>query len=278
MNPLFVELNRLMVKYRFKPENRLSQHFVTDQNLINRLVEEARLSSKDTVLEIGPGTGFLTRALLGSCKVVAVEADPKMVEVLRHELPQENLSLLQADFLEARLPRFTKIVSLPPYTISHDLVFMLMECEFDSAVLVFQKEFVEKLTAFPGLSEYNALAALAHYYFAPKVLVEKITPDSFFPRPQSFSSMVKLTCKKRFKPVQDEARFRKFVGCLFRFKNKALLNSLRLSYPFLKDLFGWADQKSFEKRLAAAEIPGEKVYLLGTADFVELYKSLCEAG
>lgn len=276
MNELFVELNRLMVKYRFTSEKTLSQHFVVSRELIDSLVKEARLSKQDIALEIGAGTGFLTRELLKKCPVVAVEYDEKLVEVLRGELPQERLTLIKGDFLQAKLPRFTKVVSLPPYGISHDIVFKLMGHAFDSAILVFQKEFVDKLTAFPGLSEYNALAVLANYYFVPTVVQARIVPDSFFPRPQSFSAMVKLTCKRRFKPVKDEKKFTQFVECLFRFKNKAVINSLKLSYPFLKDAFGWKIERDFQQRLEKAKIPDEKVYLLGTADFVALYKGLCE--
>ena len=276
MNELFVELNRLMVKYRFTSEKTLSQHFVVSRELIDSLVKEAKLSKQDIALEIGAGTGFLTRELLKKCPVVAVEYDKKLVEVLRGELPQERLTLLKGDFLQARLPRFTKVVSLPPYGISHGIVFKLMGHAFDSAILVFQKEFVDKLTAFPGLSEYNALAVLANYYFVPKVVQARIVPDNFFPRPQSFSSMVRLTCKRRFKPVKDEKKFIQFVECLFRFKNKALVNSLKLSYPFLREAFGWKTEAVFQKKLAQAPILDEKVYLMGTADFVELYQALCK--
>ncbi len=275
MNELFVELNQLMVKHRFKPEKRLSQNFVVQPALIESLLAEAKPQKNDVVLEIGAGTGFLTRELIKKCGVVAVEADPKLAGLLRAELPQDNLTILEGDFLSVKLPPFTKVVALPPYAISHDIVFRLMRLDFESAILVFQKEFVDKLTAFPGLGEYNALAALANYFFVPKVVVERINPDNFFPRPQSFSSMVRLTRKNRFKPVKDVGKFVKFVECLFRFKNKALLNSLKLSYPFLKGFFGW-DEKSFEQKLAGAKILDEKVYLLGTADFVELYRSLCE--
>ena len=83
MNELFVELNRLMVKYRFTSEKTLSQHFVGSRELIDSLVKEARLSKQDIALEIGAGTGFLTRELLKKCPVVAVEYDEKLVEVLR---------------------------------------------------------------------------------------------------------------------------------------------------------------------------------------------------
>jgi len=278
MNPLFVELNQLMLKHRFLPEKRFSQNFVVNSWLIEKVVQDAKLTKQDIVLEIGPGTGFLTKELLTKCPVVAVEADPKLAGLLRQELPDPRLTLIEGDFLKAELPRFTQVVSFPPYGISHDIVFRLMRLDFEAAYLVFQKEFVDKLTAFPGLNEYNALAVLSNYYFVPKVLIERINPDSFFPRPLSNSALLKLTCKRRFKPVKDPDKFERFVECLFRFKNKSLLNALKLGYPFLKDLAGWKTEEAFQKKLSQVPILDEKVYLMGTADFVEIYLSLCEAG
>ncbi len=277
MNQLFVELNQLMLKHRFLPEKRFSQNFVVNSWLIEKVVQDAKLTKQDVVLEIGPGTGFLTKELLTKCPVVAVEADPKLAGLLRQELPDPKLTLIEGDFLKAKLPPFTQVVSFPPYAISHDIVFRLMRLDFDSAYLVFQKEFVDKLTAFPGLNEYNALAVLSNYYFVPKVLIERINPDSFFPRPLSNSALLKLTSKRRFKPVADPDKFERFVECLFRYKNKSLLNALKLGYPFLKDLAaGWKTEEAFQKKLSKIPILDEKVYLMGTADFVEIYLGLCE--
>ncbi len=233
MMSLFAELNSLMVKYRFRPRKSNSQHFVLDERLIQRMVDSAGLKKQDTVLEIGAGCGFLTRELLKHCSVVAVESDPALAELLRSELPQEKLTVVEGNFLDAKLPEFNKVVSLPPYAVSTDITYRLLELGFESAVLVFQREFAEKLVAEPGFSEYCALSVMVNYFSEPELLIGNISPKSFFPAPQTFSSLVRMYSKKRFGTAADEHAFREFVQSIFRFRNKNTSNALVTAAPFL---------------------------------------------
>ena len=268
----FNELQGLMIRYRFRPRKKLAQHFVVNEALVKRLVGLAELKQDDTVLEIGAGTGFLTRELLKSCKVVAVEMDEKLCQLLAKELASEGLNLVCADFLKAELPKFNKVVSLPPYSHCGEIVYRLLENDFELGVLVFQREFAEKLVALPGFKEYCALSVVVQYAFEP-VLVQSVSPGFFFPRPKGDSCIVLLRANKRFGSVTSMELFPFFVKSIFRFQNKNLKNALEKSRQFLLPRLN-VSSETFDKRLHSLPLPGKKVNLLEVAEFVEVFNRI----
>jgi len=269
---LFSELNELMVKYRFKPDRKLAQHFLIDEAVIQRMISLAELKKKDTALEIGAGTGFLTRELQKHCKVKAVELDDTMFRILKDSLPGKGIELFQGSFLSVDTGDYNKVVSLPPYTISSELIYKILEHGFDIAVLVMQREFLHKLVAEPGFFEYGAISVFTQYNTVPEML-ETISPNAFFPKPNAFSAIIKLKAKKRFGSVKSEEKFKLFLQQLFRYKNKNLRNALKMSFPFVqKDLK--VKEKDFEKALKKIHCLEVKVYLLGVKNFVEVFNAI----
>lgn len=274
MPSLFQELNSLMVKYGFKPNRRMGQNFIIEEKIIGRMLEAAHLNAGDTVLEIGAGTGFLTRELLKHSKVAAVELDDTLCAVLGETLGQNpNFTLLCGDFLDTELPRFNKVVSLPPYSISSDLIYRLAGLDFEFALLVFQREFANKLTAEPGFMEYGTISVVANYFFEPEIIIGNISPAAFFPKPHSFSSLVKLTPKKRFGSARNEKMFLKFVKSVFRYKNKNLRNALDKAYPFFAKE-AKLDQKKFSALVESLKHKDEKICFLPVESFVEISNRL----
>ncbi len=269
---LFSELNELMVKYRFKPERKFAQHFVIDEALIQRMISLAELKKNDTVLEIGAGTGFLTRELQKHCLTKAIEFDENLFQLLQDNLQKQNLELFQGDFLQLDAGKYNKVVSLPPYTISRELVYNILEHGFDIAVLVMQREFLHKLVAEPGFFEYCALSVFTQYKAVPELL-DTISPNAFFPKPNAFSSIIKLTAKKRFGRVKEEKKFKLFLQQLFRYKNKNLRNALKMSFPFAQKELK-ITQKDFDKALKKLDCLEEKVYLLETKKFVDVFNAV----
>jgi 16S rRNA A1518/A1519 N6-dimethyltransferase RsmA/KsgA/DIM1 with predicted DNA glycosylase/AP lyase activity len=153
---LFEELQDLMLKYRFRPDKQLSQFFCINEALLQYLVNSAKLKKGDVVLEIGPGTGFLTKRLIArakevGAKVVAFEVDPIMLDLLNAELKEDissgllnlvNGNVLEQDFEALKI---NKVVSLPPYHISSDLLTKIgLTNGLERVILVLDRGFTEK--------------------------------------------------------------------------------------------------------------------------------------
>lgn len=228
---LLQRTRELLKRYRFYPKKRLGQHFVTDRALLERMTSYASLSPEDVVLEVGAGLGFLTRLLAERCgQVIAVEIDGGLMGILRDELrDMGNVKLVHGDVLDTSLPRFNKVVSTPPYSISSPLLFWLLERPFNCAVLTFQEEFANRLAARVGSRDYSRLT-VATYYKADAELLDFVPKSSFHPPPDVHSVVVRL--KPRAPPfkVKDEKTFFELVKVMFTQRNKKVRNAF---LPFL---------------------------------------------
>jgi 16S rRNA (adenine1518-N6/adenine1519-N6)-dimethyltransferase len=224
---LLRRVKHLLRLYGFFPKKRLGQNFAVNSGMLQRLVCHASLTEDDVVLEVGAGFGFLTQLLSGKCKkVIAVEVDPQLVNFLRKQLHSlQNVELIEGDILKVSLPSFSKVVSAPPYSISSPLLFRLLEQKFDLAVLIFQKEFAERLAASVGSKDYGRLTVNV-YYRADVELLDVVPRTMFYPQPDVDSMMVRL--KPRAPPfhVDDEETFFELVRTLFTQRNRKVRNGL----------------------------------------------------
>lgn len=268
---LLNELQGLMVEYRFRPKRKLGQNFLVNEDLAEKLVGLAALKKTDRVLEIGPGAGFLTRLLLKQCPVVAVELDTALCRLLEERLAGKNFTLVCGDFLEEEIPEFNKVVSLPPYSQSSAIMQKLLLSDFELGVLVFQKEFAEKLVALPGFRQYCALSVLVQHFFEAEE-GQLVSPASFYPRPKEKSRVVTLRARSPDGEI-DRPSFAFFVKTVFRFRNKNLKNALETSRQFLLPRFR-VSGKEFEKRASGLDGLEEKVCLLPVEAFAEAFKKL----
>jgi len=204
---------------------------MTDRVLLERMISYASLSPADVVLEVGAGLGFLTRLLAERCKrVVAVEIDDRLINILKAELlGVGNVELVHGDALKTPIPRFNKVVSTPPYSISSPLLFWLLDRPFNCAVLTFQEEFAKRMCAQVGSKDYSRLT-VATYYRADAELLDFVPRSAFYPPPDVDSMVVRL--KPRAPPfkVRDEKTFFELVQVVFTQRNKKVRNAVM---PFL---------------------------------------------
>lgn len=222
---LLKETKLILRKYNIRPRERLGQNFIVNEEVLQRQVDYAKIKKNDTVLEIGPGIGSLTKVLLENAgKVWVIEKDPEMVNILRARFKGRNLEIIEGDALKVELPRFDKIVSNIPYSISSPLTFRLLQASFKTAVLTYQKEFARRMIAEPGTREYSRLS-IATYYYAKAEILEILKPEVFYPRPEVESAIVRLTPKE--KPFEvDETLFFKTLRALFTQRKKTVKKAL----------------------------------------------------
>lgn len=231
----------LLREYGILPKKSLGQNFTIKPWIFERMIDYGSLNSKDTALDIGAGLGFLTRLMAKQCKtVIAVEAQAELVEALRANLADvPNVNIIGGNILRLNVPGFNKVVSIPPYGLSSRLLPWLFERTFDSAVLVFQKEFVDRVTAQVGSKDYGWLPVLT-WYRARIEPMDVVPSSSFYPQPKIDSNIIRLTPKKPppFK-LRNETLFNQLTRSLFTQRNKkvrsAALSFFRNSRNMQKD-------------------------------------------
>jgi 16S rRNA (adenine1518-N6/adenine1519-N6)-dimethyltransferase len=218
-------------------DKRLGQHFLFDPSILRRIAAAAGDLAGATVIEIGPGPGGLTRALLeaGATRLVAVERDPRFVAHLRELEPHAGgrLTLVQADALEfepcdVAAPGPVRIVANLPYNIATPLVFRWFDrlpC-IERMVLMFQKEVALRLAAEPGSADYGRLAVMARRLCRVERLFD-LPPAAFTPPPKVSSSIVRLTPRPDQPTAELRASLAAVAQAAFGQRRKMLRASLR---------------------------------------------------
>ncbi|WP_436906634.1 16S ribosomal RNA methyltransferase A [Halosimplex marinum] len=208
------------------------QHFLVDDRVLDRLPEYAAEANVDLshVLEIGAGTGALTDRLLAAAdRVTAIERDPDLAAFLREEFAAEidagRLTVVEGDALAVELPDFTASISNLPYGPSSELAFRLLP-EKRPLVLMFQREFAERMAAEPGTDDYGRLSVTAGHY-ADAEVVEPVPKEAFSPPPAVQSAVVRTTPRDPDYKVDDEDFFMDFLKAVFTQRRKTMRNAVR---------------------------------------------------
>ncbi|WP_447973654.1 16S rRNA (adenine(1518)-N(6)/adenine(1519)-N(6))-dimethyltransferase RsmA [Nitrospira sp. Kam-Ns4a] len=256
---------------------RFGQHFLIDQNIVRKIVAAAALGSTDTVLEIGPGRGVLTKALCAAARrVIAVELDSKLGAYLAGALADcGNLELRIGDALTfpyETLPKGTVVVANLPYYVSTPLLFRLFEVRdrLDRLVLMLQMEVARRLVATPGSADYGVLSVLAQFFSTP-ALAFSVSRHCFRPKPAVESAVVTLTLRgRRPVSVRDEEAFIRTVRAAFAHRRKTIANSLRDE--------GWAPEAIRRALETAGVQPSRRAETLSLLEFAAVADALGEAG
>ena len=221
------------------PLRRLGQNFLVDKTALDLIMNSSDLDRSDIVLEVGPGKGALTEALLAKAgKVIAVEKDPRFVTILRGKYGKNRrLRVVQGDVLKVKLPRFNKVVSSPPYYISSHLILLLISKRFRRVVLTLQKEFAERLAAQPGSREYGRISVMVQHK-ASVELAGVIRRDSFRPVPRVDSAVVVIRKTRPEVPVRSEKLFEDMVRFMFTQRRRRARKVLR---QYFERSFGHKD-------------------------------------
>ncbi len=219
-----------------RPKKFLGQHFLKDTNIARRIVDalEINVPSPCPVLEIGPGTGVLTRLLLDrqDIDLRVVEIDRESVAYLKQEFPALTPRIIEGDFLRMELdkimPGHFSIIGNFPYNISSQIFFSVLEHhnQVDQVVCMLQKEVAERICAPHGSKVYGILSVLLQAYYDIQYLF-KVSPGVFIPPPNVMSAVIRLVRNGREKLDCDEVLFRQVVKQAFQKRRKTLRNALK---------------------------------------------------
>ncbi|MEA2054345.1 MAG: 16S rRNA (adenine(1518)-N(6)/adenine(1519)-N(6))-dimethyltransferase RsmA [Candidatus Thermoplasmatota archaeon] len=201
------------------------QHFLIDNRIAERQVGYASLSNKDTILEIGPGYGVLTKRIARNAgKVIAIEIDARLASSLRG-IPNAEVICGDALNIDFDSLEFNKVVSNLPYQISSPITFKLLKKDFELGILMYQKEFADRLVAKPGSEDYSRLSVMASYA-ADWEMLEVVPPSAFRPEPKVYSCIVKVIPRKPKFVVKNEEIFYDLTRVLFSHRRKKIKNAL----------------------------------------------------
>lgn len=225
-------------RYGFKLSKSLGQNFLTDKNIIDKIIEATQITGEDLVIEIGPGIGVLTaEAAQLAAKVVAVEIDQNLIPILRETLGGfDNVEIIHQDVLKTDLNqiiqssgcRHARIIGNLPYYITTPIIMALLENHVmaDSITIMMQKEVADRIKSQPGSKSYGALSVAVQYYCTVDS-VAIVPKEVFVPVPKVDSAVLRLNIRRE-KPVElvDEEMFFRCIKAGFGQRRKTLSNSL----------------------------------------------------
>ncbi|MEO0072003.1 MAG: 16S rRNA (adenine(1518)-N(6)/adenine(1519)-N(6))-dimethyltransferase RsmA [candidate division WOR-3 bacterium] len=253
-----------------KPKKKLSQYFLTSEPIAKTLVSRLDLNPSDEVLEIGAGTGMLTKYLCQKAKLVyAVEIDPQLTAILKENTNEfNNLVIINMDILKLNWQCYQglKIIGNLPYHLASKILFLLIvnRNSWQKAVLTLDENVAQKILKKPNEPQGSILAALYNLYTERKKIL-KIPPEKFYPSPNVNSVSVLIT--KRPYPLFsdiDQSLLGKVLRIIFRHPRKTVANNLNLCLKLPKNLI-FSFSSSYLTRRAEE---------LTLADFYQLAKHI----
>jgi len=226
------------------------QHFLVDPHAVERILSCIEVENT-RVLEIGPGRGILTRGLLTrGATVIAVEIDGDLCagleSVFSSEIREGRLIIIHGDASRCPLPPFERAVSNLPYSISSKITFRLLDIGFSEAVLMYQKEFAERMIARPGTPACGRLSVMVQTYADIDPCFE-LSPRAFSPMPPVRSAVIRLIPHEPRYPIKDRKLYGDVVRALFSHRRKTVRNGLR-------GLRGILSQEQIDKMLAGTPV------------------------
>ena len=255
----------------FRPRKQFGQHWLRDENILDRIINAAELIESDRVLEIGPGTGNLTTRLLSKvAALVSVEIDRDLCRKLVYKYgDRDNFLLIQNDFLKSDLasfladfPKFqrpNKVVANIPYNITGPIIEKLLgkiaspaAQQYESIVLLVQKEVGDRLVAIPGSKAYGALSIRVQY-LASCELVCDVPARSFYPPPKVDSVVIKLRPRKLEYSADNPRQLETLIKLGFASRRKMLRNNLK-SLIDISDLNQILEKLNFNPQCRAEDL------------------------
>ena len=216
-----------------KPKKSLGQNFLMDKNILKKIIKIGDINKDDHILEVGPGTGNLTRLLVESKpkKITVVEKDNKLSDILKNNF-DHNIQVINADILNMPNKFYNqkyKIFGNLPYNISSQILSKWClndKFKFDKLILMFQKEVGERIIAKVNTKNYSRITILSNWKFNINKICE-INPGSFFPKPKIKSMLLEFTPKTSYIKIKDPKNLEKLTKFFFSERRKMVKKKIQ---------------------------------------------------
>lgn len=219
---------------KMKYKKKYGQNFLYDENILTKIKKSADITDKDLIIEIGPGSGNLTRKLKEyNCEILAIEIDQTLKEKL-DQITNEKTKIIYEDFLNVDLNKILSsysfqnlyIIANLPYYITTPIITKIIESNINvkAIILMVQKEVANRLSAKPKTKDYGYFTVYINSYYNVEKLFD-VSKECFYPVPKVDSSIIKLTPVKV--EIADKDKFNNFVKACFLYKRKTLKNNLK---------------------------------------------------
>jgi 16S rRNA (adenine1518-N6/adenine1519-N6)-dimethyltransferase len=276
MSLIIQQTLELCQMYDIKPQKSKGQNFLINEEVYEKIIESADLRPSDTVLEVGPGLGFLTFKMAQKAKkVIAVEVDSKLVDVLSiliKSKSRRNIKIFNKDILTAKGENFKKIspykiVSNLPYNITSIFLRKILSLanKPEIIILLLQKEVVDRIISQPPKM---SLLSLSVQFYAQVELMFDVPRDNFYPAPKVDSAVIKIIPNKKLLPdYQSEKDFFKLLRVAFSAKRKMLKNNLATGLKIsVEEVEKKLEKVNLDKKIRAEQ--------LSLNDWLKLFKLL----
>ncbi len=230
----------VLQKYEFVFQKKYGQNFLIDTHVLDKIINAAKITEDDFVLEIGPGIGTMTQYLASKAReVFAVEIDKALIPILEDTLSEyKNVTILNEDILKVDIRKLAeehnqgrpiKVVANLPYYITTPIIMGLFEEDVpvESITVMVQKEVADRMQTGPGSKDYGALSLAVQYYASPYI-VANVPPNCFMPRPKVGSAVIRLSRHEKLPVnVKDSRLMFRIIRASFNQRRKTLVNGLK---------------------------------------------------
>lgn len=236
------QLFKFLESIGHRPSKRLSQNFLIDGNILKKIIAASSLKPEDLVIEIGPGPGVLTEALLEEkVHVIAIEKDPIFAKALaRLQTSEKTLTIFEDDILEAPLidilkkylkpGQKAKIISNLPYHLTSPIFGKILPLYdlIDLMIVMVQKEVADRIVSKNGSKNYSSFSIFTQFYSAPTLLFQ-VSPQCFYPKPKVTSAVIECKLRQPPKDINPDLFF-SFIKKAFSTRRKMLTTSLKEAF------------------------------------------------
>ena len=230
------DVRALLKRHSIRPNKDRGQSFLTSLSVAHDIINAAQLTEQDRVLEIGGGLGILSDIIAKEVEYLyVVEIDAGLIRILAEHLDEySNVTLIHGDALSVDLPNITKIVANLPYNVASEITFRLLkELSFESAIMMFQREFANRLLALPGSSDYSRLSIDFQYMGVAEHKMD-VEASLFYPVPKVDSTVLEIRKRQEGVFAKDSQVFFWMVHGIYSYPNKQLKKALRIWFKLMK--------------------------------------------